>query len=126
VPYLGDLMRLAALTGARPGALVELRVKDCEDGVFLMPPQKSEPGARRVPIHSDLVALVARRCEGKVGDDWLFPEVPPCDQMKAQARCGGIRRGSDRVSLCTSFVRTRVGSWIYPELYQELALGGVR
>jgi transposase len=35
------------------------------------------------------------------------------------------RRG-DRVSLCTSFVRTRVGSWIYPELYQELALGGVR
>ena len=35
------------------------------------------------------------------------------------------RRG-DRVSLCTSFVRTRVGSWIYLELYQVLALGGVR
>mgnify|MGYP005840025159 CR=1 FL=1 len=35
-------------------------------------------------------------------------------------------RKGDRVSLCTSFVRTRVGSWIYLELYQELALGGVR
>ncbi|MGP9791185.1 tyrosine-type recombinase/integrase [Roseinatronobacter sp. NSM] len=75
--YLSDLMRLAALTGARLGALVELRVRDCQDGVFMIPPQKSEPAARRVPIHSDLAAMVARRCEGKAGDDWLFPEVPP-------------------------------------------------
>ena len=35
------------------------------------------------------------------------------------------RRG-DHVSLCTSFVRARLGSWIYPDLYQGLALVGVR
>jgi len=53
-PYLSDLMRLAALTGARLGALVEIRVRDCQDGVFMIPPQKSEEGPRRVPIHSAL------------------------------------------------------------------------
>jgi hypothetical protein len=47
VPYLGDLMRLAALTGARLGSLVQLRVKDCQDGVFLMPRQKSERWSRK-------------------------------------------------------------------------------
>lgn len=92
-PYLGDLMRLAALTGARLGALVELRVKDCQDGVFLMPRQKSEPGARRVPIHSDLVALVARRCEGRAGDDWLFPEVPPVGPDESPSKVRGDKAG---------------------------------
>ena len=93
VPYLGDLMRLAALTGARLGALVQLRVRDCRDGVFLMPPQKSEPGARRVPIHSDLAALVARRCEGKAGDDWLFPEVPPVRPDESASKVRGDKAG---------------------------------
>ncbi len=93
VPYLGDLMRLAALTGARLGALVELRVKDCKDGVFLMPPQKSEPEARRVPIHTDLAALVARRCEGRAGDDWLFPEVPPVRPDESASKVRGDKAG---------------------------------
>ena len=93
VPYLGDLMRLAALTGARLGALVELRVRDCQDGVFLMPRQKSEQGARRVPIHSDLAALVARRCEGRAGDDWLFPEVPPVRPDESASKVRGDKAG---------------------------------
>lgn len=80
--YLGDLIRLAALTGARLGALVQLRVKDCQGDVFLFQPQKREPGVRRVPIHPDLRAIVARRCEGKPGDAWLFPEVPPAVNPK--------------------------------------------
>lgn len=93
VPYLWDLMRLAALTGARLGALVELRVRDCQDGVFLMPRQKSEQGARRVPIHSDLAALVARRCEGRAGDDWLFPEVPPVRPDESASKVRGDKAG---------------------------------
>lgn len=75
--YMADLVRIAALTGARLGAIIELRVKDCRDGIFVIPPGKKEIQSRRVPIHSALSEIVDRRTAGKAPEDWLFPEVPP-------------------------------------------------
>jgi integrase len=58
---LPDLMRSAALTGARIDALCNLRVRDCADGIFHIRKAKREKRARNVPIHSMLKPLVARR-----------------------------------------------------------------
>lgn len=71
-----DLMRIAALSGARLDAIVSLKVKDCEDGYFLFKPQKKEPGSRLCPIHSALSEIIKRRTEGKSPEDDLFPEWP--------------------------------------------------
>ncbi|RVD66572.1 MAG: integrase [Mesorhizobium sp.] len=72
-----DLMRIAALTGARLEAIVDLKVRDCQGGTFTFKPQKKEPGARDCPIHTDLTAIVQRRIAGRSPDDDLFPEWPP-------------------------------------------------
>jgi site-specific recombinase XerC len=78
-PAMHDLMRIAALTGARLEAIVDLKAKDCADGVFVFKPQKKERGARAVPIHSHLTSIIARRLKSpdvqRTGD--LFPEYPP-------------------------------------------------
>ncbi|MBS7544650.1 DUF6538 domain-containing protein [Ancylobacter oerskovii] len=71
-----DLMRIAALTGARLDAIVCLRVGDCEDGVFVFKPQKKERSSRAVPIHPALVEIVERRSKGRKAEDDLFPEWP--------------------------------------------------
>jgi integrase len=73
---LGAAMKIAALSGARIDAVVSLRVKDCEDGVFRFKPQKREDRERYVPIHSALVSLVEERVRGKQAADSLFPEYP--------------------------------------------------
>lgn len=75
--HMHDLMRIAALTGARLDAIVCLKVKDCrDDGVFVFKPQKKEPGSRLCPIHSDLKEIVERRKKDKEPEDDLFPEWP--------------------------------------------------
>ena len=79
-----DLMRIGALTGARLDAIVDLRVKDCADGVFLFKPQKKEAKPRSVPIHSELAAIIERRTRGKVGADSLFPEWPAPKKADSQ------------------------------------------
>ncbi|MDR6755154.1 integrase [Mycoplana sp. BE70] len=71
-----DLMRIGALTGARLDAIVCLRVKDCENGIFVFKPQKKEPGPRLCPIHSDLAEIISRRTADKDADDDIFPEWP--------------------------------------------------
>ncbi|MDR9763102.1 tyrosine-type recombinase/integrase [Rhizobium redzepovicii] len=76
-PEMDDLMRIAALSGARLDAIVCLKVKDCrDDGVFVFKPQKKEPGPRLCPIHSDLTEIVERRKKGKQSEDDIFPEWP--------------------------------------------------
>ncbi len=72
-----DLMRIAALTGARLDAIVSLTVRDCQDGLFLFKPQKKEPAPRAVPIHSSLEGIITARLAGKSEGDDLFPEWPP-------------------------------------------------
>lgn len=75
-PEMHDLMRVAALTGARLDAIVDLRVGDCEDGVFLFKPQKKEEAPRAVPIHADLKAIVEGRTKDRPPAADLFPEWP--------------------------------------------------
>jgi integrase len=75
--HMHDLMRIAALSGARLDAIVDLRVGDCVDGVFRFKPQKRETAYRLVPIHSELVKIVARRTVGKAATADVFPEWPP-------------------------------------------------
>lgn len=72
-----DLMRIAALSGARLDAIVCLSVGDCVEGNFSFKPQKRERGRRLVPIHSALQEIVQRRCHGRGATDDLFPEWPP-------------------------------------------------
>ncbi|SFM16309.1 tyrosine-type recombinase/integrase [Methylobacterium pseudosasicola] len=71
-----DVMMVAALTGARLDAVIDLRVGECDDGWFTFKPQKKEKSSRDVPIHPDLLPIVRRRIEGKRPDDDLFPEWP--------------------------------------------------
>ncbi|WP_404404542.1 tyrosine-type recombinase/integrase [Pelagibacterium halotolerans] len=77
-PAMKDLMMIAALTGARLDAIVDLKVEDVIDGkAFRFKPQKRERGERFVPIHRDLVEIVRRRTAGKSPEEEFFPEYPP-------------------------------------------------
>ncbi len=64
-PGMMDVMMVAALTGARLDAVIDLRVGECADGWFTFKPQKKETHPRDVPIHPALRALVAARVAGK-------------------------------------------------------------
>ncbi|QPI25898.1 tyrosine-type recombinase/integrase [Sinorhizobium meliloti] len=71
-----DVMRIAALSGARLDAIVCLQVKHCRNNTFIFKPQKKEPGPRLCPIHPDLAEIISRRSDGKDEDDDIFPEWP--------------------------------------------------
>lgn len=73
---LHDLMMVAALSGARINAICELRMRDCQDGCFTFRRAKQEPEDRRVPIHSELSEIVARRAAKKGPEEFLFHECP--------------------------------------------------
>ncbi|MCZ8377028.1 MAG: tyrosine-type recombinase/integrase [Beijerinckiaceae bacterium] len=75
--YLGPLMKIAALTGARIDAIASLKVRDMRDGMFRFKPQKRETGHRLVPIHSTLRATIEELTKDKGDEDDLFPELPP-------------------------------------------------
>jgi hypothetical protein len=53
-PSLSLLMKVAALSGARLDAILNVQV---DGGCWVFPPQKKETTARRVPIHSSLIQL---------------------------------------------------------------------
>ncbi len=91
-PNLRDLMLIGALTGARLDAIVDLKVRDTEHGCLLFKPQKRETAARYVPVHPDLVEVIARRTRGKGPDDDLFPEWPPV------RKAGSMRERSFKAS----------------------------
>jgi integrase len=85
-PEMRDLVRIAALTGCRLDPIVSLRVRDCQGGVFEFKPQKRETSTRKVPIHSQLVDIIARRTAGKGMDEPIFPEWPaPSSPLKERS-----------------------------------------
>ena len=102
-PAMHDLMRIAALTGARLDAIVDLKVKDCVDGVFLFKPQKKEQGQRPVPIHSTLKKIVSKRMARKAPNDDMFPEWPP------PKKAGSQRERSFKASNAFTLYRRSVG-----------------
>jgi integrase len=102
-PAMHDLMRIAALSGARLDVIVDLRAKDCREGVFVFKPQKKEKGPRPVPIHSALAKIVRSRVKGKGPDDDLFPEWPP------PKKAGSQRERSFKASNAFTAYRRSVG-----------------
>jgi len=102
-PHLKDLIYVGALTGARLDAIVDLRVQDCLDGHFTFKAQKLEPRPRDVPIHSMLLAIVARRTEGRKPNDWLFPEYPPAGVK------GSLKEHSAQATKAFTKYRRRIG-----------------
>jgi len=72
---LADAIRVAALSGMRISEMYRLTVADCADGWFNVRQSKTEAGVRRVPIHLDLAAIVARRLDGKAPGGLLFHEA---------------------------------------------------
>jgi integrase len=84
---LHDAIRVAALSGMRREEIYTLTVADCADGQFDIRRSKTIAGVRKVPIHSDLAAIVSRRIEGKAPTDYLFHEavMPPIGQDRGMA-----------------------------------------
>ena len=66
---------MAALSGMRLEEAYRLTVTDCAGGWFNVRVSKTRAGRRRVPVHSGLAAIVARRCEAKGPGAFLFHEA---------------------------------------------------
>lgn len=76
-PELTHAMRVAALSGMRLEELYRLTVADCAAGWFAVKVSKTRAGVRRVPIHSALADIVARRCASRAPEAFLFGEAGP-------------------------------------------------
>lgn len=81
---LADYMLIAALTGMRIAEIGALTVGDCEGGVFNIRKAKTKAGIRKVPIHSALRGIVARRSKGRKHDEWLLEDGATADLRKAR------------------------------------------
>jgi transposase-like protein len=72
---LRDAMLVAALSGLRTGEIAQLRIGDCQGGVFSITNAKTAAGVRDVPVHEDLAILVSQRCVRKARADYFFHEL---------------------------------------------------
>ncbi|MGR9252525.1 tyrosine-type recombinase/integrase [Rhizobium leguminosarum] len=137
---LKELALISALSGLRIGEIVGLTVDACNGDGFDLSKSKTEAGVRLVPIHSKLVELVARRCEGRTGKALLFAELEglpnaPDTLSKAFTRrrkALGVHEGRDgkRRSLVNfhSFRRTFATKALHadiPESFIEAVIGHV-
>jgi len=66
---------IAVLSGLRAGELARLLVADCRDGVFNIREGKTKSAIRKVPIHSQLSAVIDARKTGKADNELMFPEL---------------------------------------------------
>jgi len=73
-PDLANLILLGAYTGARIEELCSLTLSDCSGNVFTIRDAKTDAGDRQVPIHSQIIPLVAAMSAGS-RDDYLVPST---------------------------------------------------
>jgi integrase len=71
---MSDALRVALLSGMRLEEIYQLRVADCAGDEFNIRKSKSAAGVRRVPVHSALAEIVARRTAEKPATGFLFHE----------------------------------------------------
>ena len=100
-----DLVWIGALSGMRIDEICGLKVRDCTGGWFDVNADgkgKTAAAKRRVPIHSQLRAVVARRTADKAPGAYLFDDlpVPPA---------GSIRERSMPASKAYTRLRRRLG-----------------
>jgi integrase len=86
---LGDFIQVGALTGMRREEIGRLKVADCVGGIFVVQMGKTDAAIRRVPIHSDLAALVERRSAAKPFDAYLFDDRQGLHSIPPRARHTG-------------------------------------
>jgi integrase len=86
---LSDAIRVAALSGMRLEEIYQLRVADCAGDEFNIRKSKSAAGVRRVPIHTGLAGVVARRVAGKAATGYLFHE-PTTPASRGGQRSGAM------------------------------------
>jgi integrase len=76
---LGDVMRIALLTGARLSEIIDLDAswvdEDCAG--YTLPKGKTENAARYVPLVGPARKIIQRRMEAVKRQGWLFPECAP-------------------------------------------------
>lgn len=75
-----DLAWIAALSGMRLDEICRLTVADCDGGWFNVNSKagdgKTLASTRRIPIHSALAPLIAKRTKGKNVEDYLIDDLP--------------------------------------------------
>lgn len=72
---LADFMKIAALSGMRLEEIGQLRVRDCEDGLFSVTRGKTPAAIRTIPIHSDLKSIIEARLKDAEPSAFLFPNL---------------------------------------------------
>lgn len=85
-----DLVWIGALSGMRIEEICGLRVGHCDGGWFEVNADgsgKTTAAKRRIPIHSELAPLIARRCTGKRPEAYLFDDlpVPPAGSIRERS-----------------------------------------
>ena len=96
---LADAIRIGALSGMRIEEIYRLTVSDCADGWFTIGRSKTAAGVRRVPIHSDLAPIIARRTSGKALSAYAFPEAGPLRPGRERSMAISKRFGRYRIRL---------------------------
>ncbi len=96
---LADAMRVAAFSGMRIEESYRLTVADCAGDWFNVRHSNTRAGVQRVPTHTALAAIVARRCEGKAPDAFLFHEPGPAREGRERSMAVSKRFGRYRQEL---------------------------
>ena len=96
---LADAIRVGALSGMRLEEVYRLEVRDTANDEFNIRTAKTPAGKRRVPVHSDLVELVARRVAGKAPGEFLFHEAGPAEPGRQRSAALSKRFGHYRQSV---------------------------
>jgi integrase len=113
------MMRISALSGMRIEEVGGLKVEDCSGDAFNIRKSKTEAGVRRVPIHTALRPLIARRTSGKRPDAFLIEELKPrasgnsertakaSERFTAYRRTLGIEEKGHETSGSRTWISTR-------------------
>lgn len=100
--YMGDLMRIAALSGMRLEEICQLRVGDCTEGNFMVREGKTDNAKRIVPIHSQLKETITRLTENRPATVFLIdglPEVPKSRESRSDPASKAFTRYRRKVNV---------------------------
>lgn len=93
---LKDAMHIAALSGMWIEEICRVRVGDIRGDLIDLKGTKTAAARRIVPIHADLSATVARRCDGKASTAFLFDELPTPPPGSARERSSPLVKAFTR------------------------------